>query len=184
MTAFKSYYNGFEAFKNQDRIKIVNELVMEYISLDKLYISVISNPGEFLESILGQQEVIKERIGRFKGFENLKEAREEFGRTLSGEGIKVGTDFLGPVDQLYKVEEDEDVVMTTDNEAVTNQLLAHELVLNPEFKLKKDLKSPLQERVAKVASQVLIDIINEQVKKGEYSRFLGLIGEIGKVTWI
>lgn len=64
----------------------------------------------------------------------------------------------------------------------SNEQLAHELVMNPDFQLQPSKRSPLEESIRTAARKAFFDSIREDFAKGDYSRFaLGLIDEAKNV---
>ncbi|KAJ3085810.1 hypothetical protein HK102_013808 [Quaeritorhiza haematococci] len=56
--------------------------------------------------------------------------------------------------------------------ALTNEQLAHELIMDPDFELRPSIRSPLDERVRKMAKKAIFDIAREEFQKGVLGNYI------------
>ncbi|KAJ3040301.1 hypothetical protein HDV00_011181 [Rhizophlyctis rosea] len=59
----------------------------------------------------------------------------------------------------------------------SNEQLAHELLLDPDFTLKPQ-RSPLEEQVRTMAKKAFFDVVNKEFEEGKWEYVIGLVGDI------
>lgn len=65
---------------------------------------------------------------------------------------------------------------------ITNEQLAHEVVMNPDFKLEKTGKSEIVDQVRQVATRAFFDSMREDFENQNYQRWIpGLVGDMKEV---
>jgi hypothetical protein len=65
---------------------------------------------------------------------------------------------------------------------LSNEQLAHELTLDPEFSLKKPQLSPLETQIRQVARKAFFDSVREAFDRGDYGHVPDFIANMKKVT--
>ena len=63
----------------------------------------------------------------------------------------------------------------------SNQKLAHELILDPEFRMKRNDSTSLEGQVAEISKKVFFENIKFEFDAGNYKQSIGLIGDIREV---
>jgi hypothetical protein len=204
--SFMEFFEAFEAWKNKDTEKIVDELIFHFMELDKLWVSVYQNENAFDEwapAIQSQQKMHLTRIKRFGDYsiDKLLKIRHEFqSQVIKETGLKINSEApnTASADVLYVAPPSiaVDTVMEVDNVAekpndddltqfghiLSNEQLAHELVMDPNFSLKPAERSPFEEEVAKIAKKAFAESLEEEISRGEYTRqCLGVLLDIKKV---
>jgi hypothetical protein len=68
---------------------------------------------------------------------------------------------------------------------ITNEQLAHEVVMNPDFKLEKNGKSELVDQVRDIATKAFFDSMREDFANKNYQRWIpGLVGDMKQVRMV
>ncbi|KAJ1332755.1 hypothetical protein BSLG_008384 [Batrachochytrium salamandrivorans] len=57
----------------------------------------------------------------------------------------------------------------------SNEVLAHELLMDPDFKLAKPIRSPLEMRIAGIARQAFFDNVGQEIAAGNYANHVVLL---------
>jgi hypothetical protein len=67
---------------------------------------------------------------------------------------------------------------------ITNEQLAHEVVMNPDFKLQKNGKSEMVDQVRQIATKAFFDSMREDFENKQYQRWIpGLVGDMKEVIY-
>lgn len=205
MDTFISYYNAFEAWKTRDTFKVVDDLVGQFMELEGLWLSVMNQvdaDGEWAPAIQEQQNEISKRLASF-GPSAL--SRLEAQRTITRDQVIQSN---APVDifsqamtsnEMYRVkvnnvpiEVKQDVDSSVEPEAeldsaefgafLSNEMLAHELVMDPNYSLKPAAKSPLETQVSEIAKKAFTDALREDINNGNYANYVfGMVVQIREV---
>lgn len=210
LETFTLYYAAFEAWKSKDTLKIVDELIGHFMELDQIWVSVVGNENALDEWAPATEEQQSQHLRRIKKFggdamTRLDAVRKEFHEHVLASGVDVVINTLadpfGPAHEMYRARVHRDSLVQAVEDEITspispttrdltesfghllsNQQLAHELVMDPEFKLAPNAKEPLEERVTMMAKKALQDSISAEVQEGVYGiGVMGLLGDIREV---
>ncbi|KAJ3355756.1 hypothetical protein HDU91_005648 [Kappamyces sp. JEL0680] len=211
MSSFISYYNAFEAWKSRDTLKIVDELIGHFMELDAVWIKVFANENAFDEWAVAVEEQQSQHLARIKKFgpdavDRLLHARQTFiASVLAGDVEVVIATVDDPTCAAHKLylapamkqdsvapaavpeEQSEDAPspeeMARFGDILSNEHLAHEMALDPEFSLKPSKKSPLEEQVTAMAKKAFADSVRKDVSSGNYSKtVMGVVQNLCDVS--
>ena len=208
-SSFNVFKNVFEEWKLKDTIKIVDELIYQFIEFESLWVSVMFNDNaddEWAPSIQKEQENIIKRIKKF-GDNNIERLLEQRNIQLSNLPLEFLQNVRVTINPLTKeiltsnhmytrktviqkqklhVEsnvpeiEIERAAAVTEiertRELLSNERLAHELIMDPNFSLKAPELSPTEQEIKKIAKKAMIDIIDEELdEKVNYTTLYELL---------
>jgi hypothetical protein len=193
LNVFSSYYDAFEAWKSFDTNKLIEELITHFLELENLWLTVMNQEDadqEWSNPIQQQQSAILKRLSKLGlvAIDKLNAARTIVKQQLLDSEASVeiyDTEQLSPM--VYRPTKISDSVLKEPVEHaqnsvefsatnlqqfgsfLSNEQLAHELVMNPNYKLEPPVKSEFEQKVAEIAKKALTDVIREEIQKGEYS---------------
>jgi hypothetical protein len=206
LEAFETFYKAFDNYKCRDKTKFLNQLVGHFMELDKLWLNVMFRQDahtEWAAHINEHQAIHLAKILKFGelGKSALKKARDEFVKE-NGQSVELNTaatfstfatDYY-LVNQLKEVKADslsntvnEDLAANVHNnpnfgQFLSNEQLAHELVVDPNFELKREQKSQVELHVENIVKKAYQDKIRQELSEGILSKsVLGLVMEIKQV---
>ncbi|KAJ3271389.1 hypothetical protein HDV01_006676 [Terramyces sp. JEL0728] len=201
LESFIAFYEAFEAWKSRDTMKIVDDIIRHFMELDRLWVSVhhqVDALNEWAPAIKEQQQTHLNRIKKFgdAAIQRLASARMEFRESLVGQEPKLiepeemklfvsAVEFYvfetsGPQDTLISEPEEEiQKDLGSFGDLLSNEQLAHELILDPEFSLKPKEKTPFEARVEEIAKKAYADAIQEELNQKVYRKnVLNVVMEI------
>jgi len=212
--SFQRYYSAFVAWKDKDKHTIIEDLIKLFLELDQVWVKVLVKQDDSVEewqyAIGEHQEMHLKRIKLFgkDALDKLISKRQEFQdhvRSTMSEAVVVSSlaDPLCFANEMYTpLEVIEAVPDATEapqpvpadfGSILSNQQLAHEMVMDPNFKLKKPKMSELEERVSAMAKKALSDAIKTEydfrvLDKGVFNLvsdiragLLGMVNEGGAI---
>ena len=188
---FADFYTAFEAWKQKDSQKVIEELVGHFMELDQLWVSVCYNENaeqEWRPNIDQHQKMHLTRLKRYgdSALEMLVDARKEFIANLEKQGTEVWvspnsqptscatsyyqlrTSQVNRTDSVLNNNEpsnSDNVQKPTKNDMemfgqlLSNEQLAHEIAMDPTFKLQPNVKGEMEARVEKIAKQAFSFIL-------------------------
>lgn len=197
---YANYYESFDAWKNKDTIQIIDDIVGHFMELESLWLSVLGQKdadSEWAPAITTQQTVILKRLAGFGqlGKNRLVFARNNTLQMIGNEKVDemprfdaalapetspnvyfpVNSD-KGSVDLNASLEkENEESVANEIKEYgsfLSNEQLAHELIMDPDFKLKTAPLSPLEQQVQSMGKRALHDVLHQEVANNIYSNHI------------
>ena len=144
-------------------------------AVEKLRLEVVALRGENLENvdILPSPQILTSK--RHKKSDSITHSprfSEEEQAAMMATAI--------PVEESPKVAEVKPQEMN--GSGMTNEQLAHELVMNPEFELKPVERSPMEERIRAIAKKAMFDGMREEFAKGNFASYVpGMMTEMKEV---
>ncbi|KAI8915884.1 T-complex protein 11-domain-containing protein [Gorgonomyces haynaldii] len=177
---YSQFYEAFEAWKNKDSIKIIEDLVRHFMELEGLWLTVMHQEDadhEWGPNIEEQQKGILLRLKKFGTLANerLQEERSAvLDQVRQTNQVEITNDVYSnkrfrPLQRADGItpEPVEDQSVQEFGSLLSNEKLAHELVMDPKFELKAPEKSEMELRVAEMAKKAFADQINSQVQEGK-----------------
>lgn len=186
--AWNDYNLLFESWKSTDRDQLVRNMISYYVELSTLRQTVIAQQngdesvGEQLMQQLEQVKTKLEKLGGSDAIEKLQRALEATASSTSTGRRKQqqkNTPRSPEMDDEYETQQN-----TSNNNAnpeqlgqllngyapssgLTNEQLAHELIMDPEFKLQRyEPSNDLEKRVRMMAEKAFFDKIAQDIEQG------------------
>jgi hypothetical protein len=196
---FIEFNNAFEAWKNKDASGLVDEIVGRVCDLDRLWVKVmdqIDATDQWAPSIDKQFQDHLKRIVKMAGMSGVSKMMSARGIVMKEMEMnsKVKLDqsptIVYPVQEPQdSVAEEMDVDAAPDEETLkqfggilSNEYLAHELVMDPEFKLQKPKVDPNVERISIIARKAFTDKLRTEIEQKNYMHsVLGIVLEMKQV---
>lgn len=204
-----SFYTTFNSWKSADTDKLIMDLIHHFMDLEKLWISVKAQEdadGEWKPSLGEQQRQIHGKLHRMgpEAIEKLFNERTKFmNEYLIGEpeAITRPITYTNTSTDVYKSSfpERRDSVTSNRNtpeptsettkppasqiagwnQLMSNQKLAHELIMDPNFEMKRADENTLEGQITKIAKQAFFDSMNQEFEKGNFKNHVpGLLEDI------
>ena len=201
LASYQTYYEAFEAWKSNDTVKIVEDLVSQYFDLERLWMSVMDQEdaeNEWKPRIDEQQAQVKARLAKFgpQALDKLAAAQSKFEfekQTLSSRSSarrqrSNTTDSVSRSGSATPVASEPVALSQTENapeipdefgKVFSNEQIAHEMVMDPEFSLKPQEKSEFEKQVEAIAKKAFFDAIQEEINAGNYgNHVIGILRDI------
>lgn len=186
--AWNTYYTLFESWKSKDCEQLVDNLIAYYIELSALHQTVMEKShkdesvDEQLKTQLNEVKSKIEKLGGSLALEKLQTApnahrqQENKPRTPS----PPPTENESPVDK----NDINQLLNGYGNSELTNQQLAHELILDPDFKLEKYTpQNNLEKQIRSIAERAFFDKLAEDIEQGTSNApLLSIIKDIKTVS--
>ncbi|KAI8876855.1 Tcp11-domain-containing protein [Backusella circina FSU 941] len=190
VNSWDHYYALFESWKSKDCERLVGNMIAYYIELAALRRTLIKqhdDDEEVGDQLFNQLEEVKRGIKKIGGpsalhtLERTAAKQFDLNSSASNEKRKWSTPRSPDLNQEEKAVPDEMSRLVGDfnNKNMTNDQLAHELIINPDFKL--TLPSPaneLEKRVRLVAERAFYDKVMEDMKQGNPEALLSVFNDI------
>jgi len=201
MEAWHEYYLLFEEWKTKDTEHVLNYMFEHYMQLEKLWESVQGHPdveSHWKPQIEKQRAMIRDKVVKIAG----KDALDRFGgtepkvmvSTVTGESSKrIRHDSVNSSKYLTEDEQDTQPspkpqtpkspevklpdVLNEFGSFLTNERLAHELIVNPDFELTPQV-NPLEQQIKVVMKKAFFDKIRESLEKSDYGWVPSIVSDI------
>lgn len=206
--AWNAYHVMFEDWKKADTEKVLSFMFEHFMQLETLRASVSSSSGtstEWQPQIDNQQKIIKDKVVRIGGksaLQRLIAGQREFrGDVSDSSDAEVLADSPNSRRRNDSVRGRSNLTSTTDNSvpatpaqeqavslgdvfsefgsAMTNEALAHELIMNPDFELSSDPNS-IEQKVRTMAKKAFFNKIREELEAKQFSWVTGIVTDIKK----
>jgi hypothetical protein len=210
VNAWNDYNLLFETWKSRDCDQLIKNMINYYVELSTLRQSVIAQQqngdatavGDQLEQQLEQVKTRLQKVGGNDAIESLQRALEmASGSTSTGrrKQQQINTPRSPTLDNEYETQQNasnnnanpEQLGQllngyTQPSSGLTNEQLAHELIMDPEFKLERYSPSnDLEKRVKMMAEKAFFDKVAEDIEQGRAELSLpSLIKDVKMVSYM
>jgi len=198
ISSWLTFHRLFTLWKDRDTNTIIDAIIVHWIELERIWLSTRDNvdaPTEWMPNLRKQQKLLKTQVVKVAGKEMLPEferkyraaAMAEFGEVPSdsvGQAPSSPNDSVIPVSQsgsqsdLLKPTED---VMDNFGNVLSNEMMAHELMMDPDYKMERPKLSALQIQVSEMAEKAFFDRCKEEAAKGQLEWMADLLDRVHKV---
>jgi hypothetical protein len=205
LEVWNDYHVAFEEWKAADTERILNYMYDHFMQLEKLRESVQSEPGanaEWNPQIEMQQKVIKDKVIRIGGKSALTRflaGQKQFRDMSDGSDAEVMSDSSPskrrpdsvknsrygdtPLESPLPPTTDEkpnvalNEVLNEFGSFMTNEKMAHELIMNPDFELTVNPNS-LEAQIRNVAKRAFFDKIRQDIAEQQMTWVPGIIQDV------
>ena len=201
--AWLEYHFLFEDWKVKDTEKILDFMFDHFVQLEKLRESVQGEPdvnAQWNPQIDAQQKLITEKVTRIGGksaltrFLNLQSEMREMSESSDAEVMhgSPGRQLDSVRNSKYEVQDAvepaaKDVslnqVFQEYGSMASNEKLAHELIMNPDFELNSSDKVSFEHQIKEIAKKAFFDKLRGDFQNNDFSSVGGLVGDIRQVTY-
>ncbi|KAI8363832.1 T-complex protein 11-domain-containing protein [Choanephora cucurbitarum] len=186
VNAWNDYNLLFEAWKSRDCDQLMKNMIIYYVELSTLRQTVIAQShgdeavGEQLRQQLEQIKAKLQKLGGSEALNNLQRALESSASSTSTGRKKQqqnntprSSDEMDMFEQRQQQEKSEQLGQLLSGFAqptsgITNEFLAHELIMDPEFKLQRHGPTDeLEKRVRLMAEKAFFDKLEQDIQQGK-----------------
>lgn len=201
--AWNEYTVLFEAWKSRDCNQLIHNMTAYYVELSTLRQTMMAQQNGDTTSVgdqLGQQlEQIKRKLEKLGGSEALAGLQRalELSSASTSTGRKRQQQNNTPRSPQVPDQQQEEAYAANGEQlgqllhgyapesGLTNEQLAHELIMDPEFKLTRQEGSDLEKRVREMAEKAYFDKVAQGLEKGTPELSLpSLIADVKAVSEI
>ncbi|KAI8979998.1 T-complex protein 11-domain-containing protein [Pilobolus umbonatus] len=181
--AWEKYNILFEAWKARDREQLIQNMIAYYIELFTLQNTLKEEMGDQLEEQLEQVKGKLEKLGGSDAMDQLQAALNQL-------QLNSNSPRSPQLDEEYEHQQENHVQLdpsqiaqlltgyTPPSTEITNEQLAHELIVNPEFKLQPYSTNELEKRVKAMAEKAFFDKLKEDIEGGRMEEMIPLIADV------
>lgn len=182
--AWDEYNVLFQSWKSRDCSQLVQNMIGYYVELSTLRQTMIAQDndpsvGDQLQSQLTEIKSKLEKLGGPESLAQLQRALESFSASTST-GRKKQQQTITPRTPELEIDLNQTQTKANGGEqlgqllngyapesGLTNEQLAHELIMDPEFKLKKHVSNnDLERRVREMAEKAFFDQLAQDIEQG------------------
>ncbi|KAI8387531.1 T-complex protein 11-domain-containing protein [Blakeslea trispora] len=186
VSAWDDYTMLFESWKSRDCDQLVKNMISYYVELSTLRQTIIAQNhgdetvGEQLKQQLEQIKVKLQKLGGNDALNSLQRALESSASSTSTgrkrqqqNSTPRSSDDMDLFEQRQQQEKSEQLGRLLDGFAqsdsgLTNEFLAHELIMDPEFKLQHhESSNELEKRVRLMAEKAFFDKLEQDIRQGK-----------------
>jgi hypothetical protein len=189
-SSWAEYKAAFNKWKARDTKVIIDSMIQHFVQLEQLWESVKDNvdaDGQWRPRIERQQRLIKQKVQRLGGrsaiarliakVREMRDAHVDHDSLTSLPEARVEQKSNSVLDSRYNISlpvhagpekpvHDLHRSLSSFGAPMSNEQLAHELVMDPEFELKRATNDTLEGRVSKMAKKAFFDKIREDMSNG------------------
>jgi len=196
ISSWLTFHHLFSLWKDKDTSTIIDAIIVHWIELERIWLSTRDNvdaPTEWIPNLRKQQKLLHSQLVKVAGKEMLPEferkcraaAMLEFGEVPSdsmGTATSITQDSVLPQSSstadLAKVPAEE--VMENFGDVLSNEMMAHELMMDPDYKMKRPQLSALEASVTEMAEKAFFDRCKEDAEKGDLKWMADLLDRVHK----
>jgi len=202
--AYQPFSIAFLSWKDRDQAELIKGMIDQFVELDILWQKVKddSEPQvaqEYHEGIKENQMMVLSRLKALGGPKALAALKKAIGKarrkwlkkkedempraadqSQTVHTIDDGTSISSVQDEVLEDDISSDATYQTDEKPkfmLTNRQIAHELLLDRDFKLKPREKSEIEKLVEAEAKRAFYDIMREDIQNGESEKWIPSMAE-------
>ncbi|KAI9032799.1 T-complex protein 11-domain-containing protein [Phycomyces nitens] len=171
--SWTNYRSLFEAWKKRDQKELVNDMIAYYLELSNVKRTLEEHDAEGIGAQLEKQlEQVKEKIVQVGGPGALERLTSLESEKDISEDVQEDKETKTPV---YKPDLN---TLFGSFSNIPNERLAHELIVNPDFKLEQKKESSFEQHVKTIATKAFFDKLKTDLENGDTSSLPGLLSDI------
>ncbi|KAI3656195.1 hypothetical protein MP638_003473 [Amoeboaphelidium occidentale] len=207
LEAWNTYYWLFDEWKTKDTEQMLNYMFEHYMQVQKVWESVQGHPdveSHWKPQIEKQKAMIRDKVMKIGGkkalerFQDVSDNNVQDSRASDAESAGASprprNDSVNS--SRYLTEDDTDTakpsvpqtpksadvklpdVLAEYGSFLSNERLAHELIVNPDFELSNPVPNPLEEQIRSTMKKAFFDSIRESIKLNKFDWVEGMVLDI------